>query len=71
MRVVAGAILVLSGAVLFAAGAVAQAIQLTVDRTVNFHLAGIEIGMPVGGILGIVGLVVVALGFLERPGPSR
>jgi hypothetical protein len=68
MRVIAGAILVLAGSVLFAAGAVAQAIQLTVDRNVNFHLAGIEIGMPAGGILGLVGLVVATLGLRERPG---
>jgi hypothetical protein len=67
MKVVAGAILVLAGAVLFAASAVGEAIQLTVDRNVNFHLTGIEAGRPLGGILGLLGLVVVALGWRERP----
>jgi hypothetical protein len=67
MKVVAGAILVLAGAVLFAASAVGQAIQLTVDRNVNFHLPGIEAGIPLGGLLGLPGLVVIALGWRERP----
>jgi hypothetical protein len=67
MKVIAGAILVLAGAVLFAASAVGQAIQLTVDHNVNFHLTGIEAGMTLGGLLGLLGLVVVALGWPERP----
>ncbi len=64
MRTIAGSLLVVAGAICFAGGAIAQQIRASVPGPSNSGGGGIgEIPLTVGLLLGILGLVVLAVGF--------
>jgi hypothetical protein len=67
MKAVAASLVLLAGAVLFAGGAVAEA-TLTAARMSGYSGGG-NIGMIVGALVGVAGLVLLALAWKSDSGP--